>query len=412
MTSDVTAKLQLTTQKNGLVLQPAVADAALVDVLATLDTALAIVYLKTDTLAFASNGFKTLFPASADTQRWSAVLEFEAKLCLAYELAQSDINEGLAESEVELVDQRYKITFKHVDANQLLLLSLRPLEMGKENLRDYMQARDSLFSTSRTISVSEMATTLAHEINTPIGTISNILRGVKMRLRKPNASADVLDEALSRALEQTQFTQNVVNRIRDFTQTRRPKHRVLNLCEQITDAVSLLDWMLSKNNCLLSATTPDEPVLIAGDATMLQQVLINLLRNAVDAMERQSKDQRYITIGVSVAESVVTVSISDTGAGLESGAKNLFVPFVTNKANGMGVGLIICRSFVELHQGRLWLSPNDDRGCTSYMELPLANQTDIDEQTMQSSQRQTMNTAKSAMPDLAQPTRSEQGGTV
>ena len=129
--------------------------------------------------------------------------------------------------------------------------------------------------------------------------------------------------------------------------------------------------------CIRDRDCPEEPLYISGDSTMLQQVLINLIRNAVDAMHSQSIERRNIVISASLQDEKVTISIADTGHGLSDNGDKLFVPFATSKSNGMGVGLNICRSFIELHQGRLWLSPNETEGCTCYVELPVASPEEI-----------------------------------
>ena len=238
------------------------------------------------------------------------------------------------------------------------------------DLRRYLQARDSLFSTSRTISVSEMATTLAHELNQPIGTITNLLGGLKRRLARGQPDAATIGDALDRALEQARFTQSVIARIRDFTQARRPEQRTLDVRTLVADSVALLDWLFSSGDCEVSLELPDEPLLVRGDATMLQQVLINLLRNAVDASREQPRERRRVVIGARLDEELVALAVRDAGHGLSGREDSLFVPFATGKSDGMGVGLNICRSFVELHQGRLWLAPNEAGGATAWVELP------------------------------------------
>jgi len=382
-----TDKASFKTSKAATSRSPIQSDDSILDALAALDIAFAVFNCETQIIDFVTDGFTEILPMALKHQYWSIAFEQEPQAMKEFQeaLASERVNHGVGSTATlpdasrstkhilttRLVGNKVSVEFKRLSGNQVLV-SLCPIQNVTENLHQYMQMRDSLFSTSRTISVSEMATTLAHEINTPIGTITNILRGLKRRLAKPDTPIDVLDDALTRALEQTQFTQSVINRIRDFTQSRRPKHATLDIRDQITESVALLDWMLSQNGCRVVQHLPASPVYIDGDATMLQQVLINLLRNAVDAMEQQQMSQRFINIHVSTNDKVVTLSITDTGVGLESGTKNLFVPFSTNKAGGMGVGLNICRSFVELHQGRLWLYPNESEGCTSYIELPLA----------------------------------------
>lgn len=344
------------------------------DVLAavmSLDAAFAVVCCQTDTVLLVSKGLQLLMPILKNGVSWRKAIKADAELLAAYEGALTN-SKGESITDTAFLNAKYQVSFKKNGENQLLV-SIRPENTVAENLHEYMQTRDNLFSTSRTISVSEMATTLAHEINTPIGTISNILCGVKIRLKKPGTSLDVIDTALDRALEQTQFSQNIISRIREFTQSRRPKLVVLDIRKQLQEAVALLDWLLTHNACKVELLLSDEALYISGDATMLQQVLINLIRNAVDAMHNQSVDQRHITISAELLNDKVTVSIADTGHGLSENADQLFVPFASTKSGGMGVGLNICRSFIELHQGRLWLSPNDVDGCTCFVELPIAS---------------------------------------
>ena len=266
---------------------------------------------------------------------------------------------------------------------QTKLLSLSQLDSGavalqlsdaqavSDDMHSYMQARESMFTTSRTISVSEMATTLAHEIKQPIATITNILKALLIRLERDDLPADQLEKALNGAMEQAQFTKSVINRIRDFTQARRPSQQRIDVAKLTREALVLMDWLLSTSHCRTELIVSDEPLYCQGDPTMLEQVLINLLRNGVEAMQDRNLDDRVITVECQRHVRSVRVSIRDNGHGIEGKEKSLFVPFSTSKASGMGVGLNICRSFVELHQGRLWLAPNVDGGCTSNIELPL-----------------------------------------
>lgn len=349
--------------------------------LASMPLAIAVVCHKEDTVLFVTNGMQAVLPTLQEGKPWRDSLRQDAKLLSAINKAFSSNIVELTE-EIEINAVKHRVAFKKCNSNQMAISIQSTLKVD-DNLHEYMLARDNLFSTSRTISVSEMATTLAHELNTPIGTISNILRGVKMRLKKPDASLEAINTALDQALEQTKFSQNIISRIRDFTQSRRPKLNLLDVRQQVHEAVTLLDWLLSHSQCRVELQVPDEPLYISGDATMLQQVLINLIRNAVDAMHQQRTALRVIVINATQTDLKVTLSIADTGHGLAENEDKLFVPFATNKASGMGVGLNICRSFIELHQGRLWLSPNEAEGCTCFVELPAASLEDSQRRSSQ-----------------------------
>ncbi len=238
-------------------------------------------------------------------------------------------------------------------------------------LRRYMAEREQLFSTSRTVSVSEMATTLAHELNQPVGTVSNILKGVQLRLSRTAETPEEVTRALGKAAEQVSFIADIITRIRDFTQARRPSFTECNVHDLVTRSIDLLDWVFESEGVNVRLASTDETLRVTGDGTMLQQVLTNLCRNAVDAMRDNDVARRHLDVRVARTNDGVRIEIRDQGTGLSAEAEaSVFMPFVTDKINGMGVGLNICRSFIELHQGRLWLTGNETGGCTAHVSLP------------------------------------------
>ncbi|ASJ70509.1 sensor histidine kinase [Granulosicoccus antarcticus] len=353
-----------------VVLSSGVSASQLVELVELGELAVALLDQQADSIRWCSAHWMLLFPQWAVSSVWSEVLSDSSELVQLYNaLAQQSSASGslLCQSTgkpCELIMQRLSdgtIAIRAIERSQT-----------RDDMHLYMQARENMFTTSRTISVSEMATTLAHEIKQPIATISNILKGVKIRLKRDDQTLEQIEVALDNALDQARFTNSVINRIRDFTQARRPQQQQLSLVSLTREALSLMDWLLSANQCKTELLVSEEPLLCHGDPTMLQQVLVNLLRNGVEAMLECAPAKRRLIISCARRGASVRVSIRDSGHGLEGKEQSLFIPFATNKANGMGVGLNICRSFVELHQGRLWLSPNEDAGCTSHVELPMA----------------------------------------
>jgi len=266
------------------------------------------------------------------------------------------------------------VTQETSTAPRRIIIRMPQSRMDSTQLQKYMADREQLFTTSRTISVSEMATTLAHEINQPIGSIANILRGTKSRLEKMGTANEEILLALDKALNQSQFASRIIARIRDFTQSRQPKRVECDVHDLVSDSINLLDWVLAQSDVSVKLHSQAKLAIVNGDATMLQQVFTNLIRNAVEAMRDMQPQDRHLDIHVRLQQRNVQIEIADKGHGLTQETQdNLFVPFVTQKTQGMGVGLNICRSFVELHQGRLWLAPNDMAGCTSFVLLPLHN---------------------------------------
>ena len=248
-------------------------------------------------------------------------------------------------------------------------------DAARRGVHDYLRARDDLFSRSRTISVSEMATALAHEINQPVGTVVNLLRGARRRIERddiaPGETLAALVPALEAALEQALYTSSVIARIRDFTRSRRPAREPIDVSALVARSLALLDWLIEAEGCRLESELSGSLPRVTGDPTMLQQVLVNLIRNAVEAMLETPRERRALRVCARVESGRLALLVEDRGRGLGGDELELFVPFATTKPDGMGVGLNICRSFVELHGGRLWLAPNEQGGCTARVELPL-----------------------------------------
>lgn len=248
----------------------------------------------------------------------------------------------------------------------------------------YLAERDQLFLRSRSISVSEMATTLAHELNQPLGAIANILNGLQMRMEAGTDDADQHRKAVDLALQQTHFAARVIARIRDFTESRQPEFIQFNVVDLLNHSVHLLDWVFSADSVrvVLTCTEPDgvsstldeehnpEQFMVTADYTMIQQVFTNLFRNACDSIRDTQRDKRTIRVMVGRAHDGIKIEIKDNGTGLKGvNPESLFAPFQSSKKDGMGVGLNICKSFVELHQGKLWVTPNQETGCTAHVLL-------------------------------------------
>lgn len=259
-----------------------------------------------------------------------------------------------------------------VDADHLLLRLTDRRELGRA-LQRQLDDREQLLFTSRVISVGEMATTLAHELNQPIGATANLLRGLRSRLaRRRSALSSDETTALERALEQVMFAARIITRIREFTHSHQPRHARLDLAALVRASASLLDWDLRRSHAALALELPDGAVAVRGDEVMLQQVIVNLMRNALDALRSDPPRQPRVTLRLLQRAAEVEVQVCDNGCGLsDESAARIFVPFASTKPSGMGIGLSICRSFVELHQGRLWFSRNADRGATFHVALPL-----------------------------------------
>jgi two-component system sensor kinase FixL len=266
----------------------------------------------------------------------------------------------------------------HADGLAVLRLEDRAAQ-AQARLR-HLEDREQLLFTSRLLSIGEMATTLAHEINQPIGAAANLLRGSVMRLQrqaaaggepKPEDQASLL-QALQRATEQVLFASRVIARIREYTHSHTPKRVPVDVAALLRGCVRLLDWETEREGVSVALDLPEAPLWTRADEVMLQQLFVNLMRNAIDAMRANPAGQRRLSLHARTDGPQLEVTVRDTGSGIsEQAEQTLFVPFVSSKPTGTGIGLNICRSFVELHQGRLWFTRNDGPGTSFHAALPL-----------------------------------------
>lgn len=266
----------------------------------------------------------------------------------------------------EYVAQRVALDARHV------LLRLVDERERLHHLQRQLDDREGLLFTSRSLTVSEMGSVLAHELNQPIGATANLLRGLKLRLarRHPDSTDELA--ALDKAVQQVGYASQIIGRVREYTQSRQPKTEALDLVALVHQSLGLLDWDLQREAVRLDLRLPDAAVAVQGDAVMLQQVLINLLRNALDALRLDRPADPLIDIELRVEGGRAELRVGDNGPGITPQTEaRLFVPFSSTKPNGMGLGLSICRSLIEMHQGRLWFTRREAGGCCFHFALPV-----------------------------------------
>lgn len=335
---------------------------------------IAIIDLTLGEVVWRSSTFLARFPATArDTLLDTLLLTFDGLGdCLAGMRGEERKSAGVRRGVVRFEgDEYYEAIVAPMNGDSVVLRMEDVAERERVTQR-HLEDREQLLFTSRAISVSEMATTLAHELNQPIGTIANLLRGIGMRLHRSNGGSEEILAALDRATDQALFAAKIITRIRDYTHSLQPRREHIDIADLVCASVALLDWEIRRERIAVHLDAGTAALPVEGDEVMLQQVLVNLLRNAIDAMRGGAHETQRLEVRAQLIDSEVEITISDSGCGLSAEAeKDLFVPFISTKPTGMGVGLNICRSFVELHQGKLWVSHNEDVGCTFHVTLPV-----------------------------------------
>ena len=207
---------------------------------------------------------------------------------------------------------------------------------------------------SRFTALGEMASTLAHEINQPLTAINNYLRGCHRLLDKLEGEpVPAMREALARAADQALRAGQIIRRLREFVARGDSERRVENLAKLIEDASTLALVGARENAIAVSFRLDPKAEQVVADRIQIQQVLVNLIRNAVDVLT-ESPGSRELVIATVLEDGMVQISVADSGTGLAPEVReNLFQPFVTTKEKGMGLGLSICRTIVEAQGGKI-----------------------------------------------------------
>lgn len=233
---------------------------------------------------------------------------------------------------------------------------------------------ETLAHNARLTMLGEVASTLAHELNQPLTAIASYGAGLSNSLAKLGVQDELVIGALQRLGQQATQAGRIVARIREFLTRREPRHERCDLHEVITAAVELLRRDCQRRGVALEVhLAPGVPAVLA-DAVLIEQVVINLVRNAADALQA-CEGSRRITVSSRVAGDFVRVDVQDNGPGLQGRrVEQLCAPFYSTKADGMGMGLAICRSIIEAHQGVLDASDAGSGGALFSFSLPLSRQ--------------------------------------
>jgi two-component system sensor kinase FixL len=239
---------------------------------------------------------------------------------------------------------------------------VRDLTERQQTETRLQELQTELVHVSRLTALGEMASALAHELNQPLSAIANYLKGSKMLMDRKPVPTDRVADAMNRAADEALRAGQIIRRLRDFVARGETERSVESLPKMIEEA-SALALVGAKEHGIRVRFDLDRDVdLVLADKVQIQQVVLNLIRNAVDAMMDSAK--RDLNVIVRPAdENMALVSVSDSGPGISPEiADQLFQPFITTKRTGMGVGLSISRTIIEAHGGRIWAEPNAGGG--------------------------------------------------
>ncbi len=234
------------------------------------------------------------------------------------------------------------------------------------------QQFEKLQFTSRLVTMGEMASTLAHELNQPLAAIASYNTGCLNKLESGAYTRDELSGALSKLGVQAQRAGQIIRRVHDFVRKSEPKRAPCDLAEVIDDSIGFIESAAKTRNIRIVREIQGMRPELMADRGMLEQVLVNLMRNAIDAMDDAPPERRKLTIKLSRLENQMELQVIDRGPGIPTPVQEkLFTPFFSTKPEGMGMGLNICRSIIEFHHGRLWVEANPEGGSIFVITLPI-----------------------------------------
>ena len=245
------------------------------------------------------------------------------------------------------------------------------------NTEQELQAlRKQAWHVDRVVRAGAITASIAHDMSQPLSAILSNTQGAIGFLKQHNLDQETLESILHDIERDARRAAAVIRSMRTMMRRQHSPHVELNLADCVYETLELLHGELIKHS-IECDTQFDEAAMVRGDKAQLQQVILNLIMNALEAMEQQPERQRKLLISLKeLTADTVCLSVRDSGSGIAAeDLQSVFEPFWSSKQQGLGVGLSICRSIVEAHGGSLSMQPNADSGTTFYVELPVAAET-------------------------------------
>ncbi|MFL9919047.1 AAA family ATPase [Paraburkholderia fungorum] len=243
---------------------------------------------------------------------------------------------------------------------------------ARENERRYREVQMELAHSNRAATMGQLTASIAHEVQQPIAATATSASAALRWLDANPANLKEVRRALDHIVNEAMRAGGIVSGIRDLIKKAPPRKDRVDINEAVREVIELTGGEAAKNGVSVLTVFGEGMSLVLGDRVQLQQVMLNLIVNAVEAMSATSMGPRELLVGTAADSSNgVAITVRDSGPGLPAtDVKRIFDPFYTTKAHGLGMGLSICRSIVEAHGGRLWASANTPRGAVFQLVLP------------------------------------------
>jgi len=354
-----------------------------VTVIDGLDSAVHVAEVKTGEILFANRAFQNIFGFDAvghDSAQVTAHCRPTAEM-----LARDPSTLSLDDLPCELYDGEVQHTLSghwyHLHERAIRWVDGRIVRVqigaditDRKHIDEVnLQQQKRLEQTSRLITMGEMASSLAHELNQPLSAIANYCAGCVKRMQAGNYRFDDLLAAMQKAADQAERAGKIIRRMRDMVKKSDPIRIAISLEELVDEARAFADIEAQRTGTQIIVDIPENLPRIVVDRIMIEQVLLNLIKNGIEAMNDVPFERRRLSIhAILVDERMLEITVTDQGHGLaEDDIEKIFAPFYTTKPEGMGIGLAICRSIIEFHQGRLWVEPRREGGTVFRFTVPI-----------------------------------------
>jgi two-component system sensor kinase FixL len=243
----------------------------------------------------------------------------------------------------------------------------------KQAEQENEQKRNELAYVARVSTMNQLASSLAHELNQPLGAIMRNAEAGELFLQDPSPDLDEIRAILADIRRDDQRAGAVIDRMRSQLKRREVEHNLLDLNLLAGEVIALVFPEADARKVRIVLNPVSSLPQVRGDRVQLQQVLLNILINAMDAMNDSAPDDRRITVLIQAVDTQVEVAVSDSGCGMPADKlSHVFEPFFSTKPNGLGMGLAISRSIIEAHRGSIRAKNNEAGGATFTITLPAA----------------------------------------
>ena len=352
-------------------------------VLEGLDAAIYVADLEADEILFANKSFKNIYgydtvgrncwqvtsACHPDPARFMAEARKLAPHQTPLELHDCELQNGLngrwyqlRERAIQWVDGRVVRMEIATDISDRMDME----ELNSQQLERFQQS-------SRLITMGEMASSLAHELNQPLAAIANYNMGCVNRLQANDYRPEELLAAMQKSSAQAERAGKIIRRVRDFVKKSEPNRGAITITDVIEEVIGFAEIDARKAGVRIHVIVPPDLPEAYADKIMIEQVVLNLVKNGIEAMHDTPRSQRELAISARAnGKDFIEAKVADRGHGvLAEQTEKLFAPFYTTKPEGMGMGLNICRSIIEFHHGRLWATANSGGGTVFSFTLPV-----------------------------------------